>query len=151
MASGTSISSSIVVESIPSAIVEVCRQILSKLEYYSFSKEDIFAVHLALEEAFSNAITHGNKMDPGKEVKIDYSMDSDKVEISVADEGSGFEPESIPDPRFGKKLYEPEGRGLLLMQSYMDVVEFKERGNSVYMVRYKEKPPLTESQEQTQA
>jgi len=151
MASGASISSSIVVESVPSAIVEVCREILSKLEEYSFSKEDVFAVHLALEEAFSNAITHGSKMDPGKEIRIDYSMDSDKIKISVADQGDGFKPESIPDPRFGKKLYEPYGRGLLLMQSYMDVVGFNEQGNIVHMVRYKEKPPLSRSQVQIQA
>ncbi len=144
MAPETSIRSSIVVEGIPSAIVEVCRQILSKLEDFSFSKEDIFAVHLALEEAFSNAVTHGNKMDPRKEIRIDYSMDPDKIGISVTDQGNGFKPEAIPDPRFGKKLYEPDGRGLLLMQSYMDVVEFNEQGNTVHMIRYKEKPPLTE-------
>ena len=143
MAPETSVRSSIVVESIPFAVVEVCRQILSKLEDFSFSKEDTFAVHLALEEAFSNAVTHGNKMDPHKKVRIDYSMDLDKIEISVTDQGNGFEPEAVPDPRFGKKLYEPDGRGLLLMQSYMDVVEFNERGNAVHMVRYKEKPPLT--------
>ena len=142
---------SIVVESIPSAIAEACGQILPKLKDSNFGKEDIFAVHLALEEAFINAVTHGNKMDPGKSVKIDYSLSPDKIEISVTDQGEGFKPEDIPDPRFGKKLYEPDGRGMLLMQSYMDVVEFNEQGNSVYMVRYKEKPPLAKSRDQIHA
>ena len=145
MASKTPISCSMVVESRPSAVVEVCRQILSKLEDNSFSKDDIFAVHLTLEEAFLNAVKHGNKMDPTKKVKIDYSVDSDKIEVSVTDEGNGFEPESVADPRFGEGLFEPGGRGLLLMNSYMDVVKFNERGNSVYMARYKEKPHLTKS------
>lgn len=145
MESETPISNSIVVESIPSAITDVCRQILSKLDDYGFSKEDTFAVHLALEEAFSNAITHGNKMDPTKEIRIDYTMDPDKIEISVVDQGSGFKPETIPDPRFGRKLFEPDGRGLLLMQAYMDVVEYNEEGNAVHMVRYKEKPPFSGS------
>ena len=131
------------VESKPSAVVEVCKQILPKLEDNSFSKDDIFAVHLTLEEAFLNAVKHGNKMDLAKKVKIDYSVGLDKVEISVTDEGSGFDPESVVDPRFGTDLFEPGGRGLLLMNSYMDVVEFNERSNSVYMVRYKEKPYLT--------
>jgi serine/threonine-protein kinase RsbW len=141
---------SIAIESKPSAIAEVCKQILPKLEASKFSQEDIFAVHLALEEAFINAIKHGNKMDPNKEVKIDYLVSSDKVEISMTDEGKGFDPETVPDPRLGENLYKNEGRGLLLMQSYMDVVEFNKRGNSVRIVRYKEKPRLTETQKQAQ-
>jgi len=149
MVSKALISRSIVVESRTSAIVGVCEQILSKLEDNGFSKEDIFAVHLALEEAFLNAIKHGNKMDSAKNVKIDYSVGSDKVEISMTDQGDGFEPEAVADPRWGESLYKPEGRGLLLMNSYMDVVRFNKRGNSVYMVRYKEIPPLAKSQGQT--
>jgi len=133
---------SVVVESRPSAIGEVYRQILSKLQGNNFSEDDIFAVHLALEEAFINAVTHGNKMDPAKEVQIDYSVGSDKIEISIADQGEGFDPQQVPDPRVGENLYKPDGRGLLLINSYMDVVKYNERGNRVYMVRYKEKPEL---------
>ncbi len=150
MVSKAPISHSMVVESRTSAIVGVCEQILSKLEDNGFSKEDIFAVHLALEEAFLNAVKHGNKMDSAKRVKIDYSVGSDKVEISMTDQGDGFEPEAVADPRCGESLYKPEGRGLLLMNSYMDVVGFNERGNSVHMVRYKEIPPLKKSRGQTQ-
>jgi serine/threonine-protein kinase RsbW len=143
MASEAPNNCSIVVDSKPSAVVEVCEQILSRLEEHNFGKDDIFAVHLTLEEAFLNAVKHGNKMDPTKKVKIDYSVDSEKVEISITDEGAGFEPESVDDPRFGEGLYEPGGRGLLLMNSYMDIVKFNENGNTVHMVRYKEKPHLT--------
>jgi serine/threonine-protein kinase RsbW len=144
MVSKTPSNFSIVVKSNPSAVVEVCEQVLSKLEANGFGKDDIFAVHLALEEAFLNAVKHGNKMDSSKEVKIDYSVDFDKVEISLTDQGKGFEPGSVADPRFGEDLYKPGGRGLLLMNSYMDVVKFNESGNSLYMVRYKEKPRLSE-------
>ncbi len=140
---------SIVTKSRPLAIIKVCEQVLSDLEANGFSNDDIFAVHLALEEAFLNAVKHGNKMDPTKEVKIDYSVGLDKVEISMTDQGDGFEPEAIADPRWGESLYKPEGRGLLLMNAYMDVVKFNERGNSLYMVRYKEKPRLTKRQDKT--
>lgn len=143
MASEAPISCSMVVESKSSAVVDVCKQILSKLEAHNFGKDDIFAVHLTLEEAFLNAVKHGNKMDPTKKVKVDYSVDSDKVEICITDEGEGFEPDGVADPRFGSGLFEPGGRGLLLMNSYMDTVKYNERGNSVYMVRYKEKPDMT--------
>ena len=134
---------SMVVESKPSAIVEVCGRVLLEVEANNFSQEDLFAAHLALQEAFANAIKHGNKMDPRKQVKVEYSVDSDRIEICLTDEGDGFDPDSVPDPRHGQNVYKTEGRGLLLMHSYMDVVEFDERGNSVRMVRYKEKPRLT--------
>ena len=150
MASEAPINCSIVVDSESSAVVEVCKEILAKLEEHNFDKDDTFAVHLTLEEAFLNAVKHGNKMDPIKKVKIDYSVTPEKVEITITDEGKGFEPESVNDPRFGEGLYEPGGRGLLLMNSYMDIVKYSEHGNSVYMVRYKEKPGLTDDQSQIQ-
>lgn len=150
MVSKATINCSIVVKSRPLAIVGVYEQILSKLEANGFDEDDIFAVHLALEEAFLNAVRHGNKMDPTREVKIDYSVGLDRIEISIMDEGDGFSPASVADPRYGEGLYKPGGRGLLLMNSYMDMVKFNEKGNSLYMVRYKEKPRPTESQDQTE-
>jgi serine/threonine-protein kinase RsbW len=104
-----------------------------------------------LEEAFINAVRHGNKMDPAKGIKIDYSVALDKVEVAVTDEGSGFDPKAVPDPRYGENLYKPEGRGLFLMRSYMDEIGFNENGNSVSMVKYKEKLNPTKGENQTQA
>lgn len=151
MASRKPINRSMAVESTSSAIVAVYKRILSELKANKYKQEDIFAVHLALEEAFTNAITHGNKMNSDKEVKIDYSVGLDKFEISMMDEGEGFDPSAIPDPRYGENLYKINGRGLLLMHSYMDVVEFNDHGNGVRMVRYKEKPRLAKTQGQALA
>ncbi len=151
MASETPVTHSAVVESTSSAVSSVCESILSGLKANRFGEEDIFAVHLALEEAFINAVKHGNKMDAVREVRIDYSVAPDKVEVTVTDGGEGFDPNSVPDPRYGENLYKPEGRGLFLMRSYMDVVKFNERGNSVCMVKYKEKPNSTEDENQTQS
>ncbi len=150
MALETPISGSECVESEPSAINDIYGRIMSSLKGNGFSEEDIFAVHLAMEEAFLNAIKHGNKMDAGKKVRIDYSVGLDKVEISLTDQGEGFNPETVPDPRFGENLYKLAGRGLLLINSYMDVVEFNKHGNCVRMVRYKEKPDLNQSRILTQ-
>ena len=66
MASETSGHRSIVLESVPDAIVGACKQILSDLRANNFSEEDVFAVHLAVQEAFVNALKHGNKMDSTK-------------------------------------------------------------------------------------
>ncbi|MCK4293817.1 MAG: ATP-binding protein [Planctomycetes bacterium] len=151
MASKPPISCSMAVGSTLSASEDVCRGIMSRLEDCGFSREDLFAVHLALQEAFINAVRHGNKMDLNRQVKIEYSIDSDKIEITVADEGDGFDPQAVPDPRCGENLYKPGGRGLLLMCSYMDVVEHNQQGNSVCMVRHRERPPLTEDLRRKQA
>ncbi len=78
-------------------------------------------------------------MDPEKEIKIDYFANPDKVEICMTDEGGGFDTDSVPDPREGENVFKPDGRGLFLMRSYMDVVEHNECGNTVRMVRYKGK------------
>src|SRR5512137_871116 len=117
MALNTPISRSLVVSSTPSAVTEVYKMILPGLQANTFSEDDIFAIHLALEEGFINAVKHGNKMEPSKAIKIDYSIEPDKIEITMTDEGPGFDPEVIPDPRYGDNLYKPAGRGMLLMRS----------------------------------
>jgi serine/threonine-protein kinase RsbW len=140
MAAEMPVRCSVAVESRPSALEPSCQEILSTLEARGFSQDDIFAVHLALEEAFLNAVKHGNRMDPTKKVMIDYRVDPEKVEICMTDEGPGFDPGRIPDPRVGDNLYRSEGRGLLLIRSYMHTVEYSERGNSLRMVRCKSQP-----------
>jgi serine/threonine-protein kinase RsbW len=139
MALNMPISRSVVVSSTPAAVIDIVRQIVPSLQANNFTEEDVFAVHLAIEEAFINAVKHGNKMEQSKAVKIDYSIESDKIEICMTDEGEGFDPEVIPDPRYGDNLYKPAGRGMLLMRSFMDVVEYSKQGNSVRMIRYREK------------
>jgi serine/threonine-protein kinase RsbW len=128
------------VASDPSAIIEECKWVLSQLEANNFSPEDIFSVHLSLEEAFINAVKHGNKMDTHKGVRIDYSISPNKIEISMTDEGKGFKPDSVPDPRAGNNIYKTGGRGLFLIRAYMDKVEFNESGNCVRMVKHKTMP-----------
>ena len=140
MASVTPIRCSATVESKASGLVEPCQRILSALREKGFSDDDAFAVHLAMEEAFLNAAKHGNKLDPTKKVTIRYLVWDDRVEIEIADEGDGFNPEQVPDPRVGDNLYRPEGRGLLLIHAYMHQAEYNERGNCLRMVRYKDKP-----------
>ena len=137
---------SLVVESKPSAINDICREILSRVEESGYSKQDAFAVHLAIEEAFVNAIKHGNKMDSRRTVKIEYEAGPEGIEIWLTDEGDGFDPESVPDPRSGQNIYKPEGRGLLLIRSYMDEVSFNERGNRIHMVRYRQRPEAAEDE-----
>ncbi len=136
----TPMSCSVILESRPSAAEDVLKQILRALEEQGYTSDDVFAVHLAVEEAFVNAVKHGNKGDSEKTVKLEYSVDSEKVDIRMTDEGHGFNPEEVPDPRSDGNLFKPNGRGVLLIQAYMDEVRYNERGNEVFMVRYKNRP-----------
>jgi len=115
----------------------VCRQLLDTAEDNGFDSDDIFAIHLALEEALINAIKHGNRMDPEKQVTVEYTVTPEKFEVSITDDGSGFHPGDVPDPRNSENLSKPSGRGLLLMKEFMDVVEHNNSGNCVHMVKYK--------------
>jgi serine/threonine-protein kinase RsbW len=138
MASDAPIQYSVVVESRPSALAGLCRKILKGMQQWGFTQDDEFAVHLAVEEAFLNAVKHGNKMDPHKTVTVEYRIDGEKVDLRLTDQGEGFDPRAVPDPREGENLYRPEGRGLLLISAYMHIVEYNERGNGVHMIRYKD-------------
>ena len=124
------------VDSHPAAVEQTRQWLLSQLNQFEYGDDDVFAVQLAFQEAFYNAIKHGNKMAADKKVKIDFLIDPDRIEIAMTDTGSGFDPDAVPDCRVGENLYKTEGRGLLLMRSYMDIVEFNEIGNSVHMVRF---------------
>jgi len=97
------------------------------------SDQEIFSVRLALEEALVNAIKHGNQMDRSRKVFISYRFLSDSFEIQITDEGSGFDPEDVPDPTAIENLERPCGRGLMLMRHYMTKVDYNQRGNSVQM------------------
>jgi len=139
MVSDPSNHSLVVINGQSSAIEPVCKKMLGQLEDKAYSEEEIFAIHLALEEAFANAVNHGNKKDPEKEVKIEYTVGDDKVEISVSDEGEGFSPNEIPDPRCGDNLYKPGGRGIFLIKAFMDSVEYEDNGRRVHMIKKRSK------------
>jgi serine/threonine-protein kinase RsbW len=147
MALDTPTNSSVVVQSQPLALDGVYQQILSRLKQNDYSDDDIFAVHLAFEEAFLNAVKHGNKMNPSKTVTVEYTVNTEKTTIIITDEGKGFNPGGVPDPRLDENLYQPEGRGLLLINAYMDVVEYNDRGNRVYMARFRSQPDADAKQD----
>jgi len=139
MTSQIPMSESFEIASIPSEIEGICNKIIADMGNAKFSKDDVFAVHLALEEALINAVKHGNQMDPSKKVKVEYTINTNKIKITIEDEGRGFKPDEVPDPRLGENLYKYDGRGLLLIQSFMDQVEFNEYGNCLNMIRFKDR------------
>jgi len=117
----------------------VCVEILDAARQRAYHEDELFGVYLALEEAFMNAVQHGNSGDTEKRVRIESLVTSDKIDVSITDEGTGFNPNGLPDPRQGDNLYKCSGRGVLLIRAYMDIVEYNERGNCVHMVKFRDK------------
>lgn len=110
-------------------------RILRELTRCRYDVDTLFGIKLALEEAITNAIKHGNRNDASKRITIRYHVGRDRTVIMVRDEGCGFSPASVPDPTADENLERPNGRGLMLMHSYMNKVRFNERGNEVWMLK----------------
>ena len=79
---------------------------------------------LAVTEASTNAIIHGNKSDETKLIMIDVTKEDNQLIIRVKDQGKGFDPAKIPDPTESDNLLKDSGRGIYLMRVYMDDLKF---------------------------
>jgi serine/threonine-protein kinase RsbW len=99
----------------------------------AFTESEIFGIKLAVEEALVNAVKHGNQMDRSKCVLVVYRIAPGHFEITIRDEGPGFDPGDVPDPTAPENLERPCGRGLLLMRHYMNEVRYNATGNEVHM------------------
>jgi serine/threonine-protein kinase RsbW len=114
------------------------RAILDAIEENGYSEEAIFAIKLALEEALTNAVKHGNRSDPDKRVHVRFSVSQSKAVIIVRDDGEGFDPGGIPDPTEPDRLSLPSGRGIMLMRAYMTHVEYRRNGTELYLLKRNE-------------
>ncbi len=90
---------------------------------------------IALDEAFVNAVKHGNKYDTNKLVRITADLSAKEARFTIEDEGEGFEVTKIPDPCDPANLFKTSGRGVLLIYNIMDEVRYNERGNRLTMVK----------------
>jgi len=112
---------------------ELIDEVLGRLSQQQWSGTDYFSVQMALEEAVVNAIKHGNREIAEKKVHLDCRYSPTHVCIEIQDEGPGFNPANVPDCTDETHIELPCGRGLLLMRSFMNRVEYKGCGNVVVM------------------
>ena len=113
--------------------IEVQTEILKEVERHGFNPNSLFATRLALEEALVNAIKHGNKLDPKKRVIVEAKVTADRVEIEIEDQGPGFDRASVPDPTAEENLCKCSGRGILLIEAYMDKAKWDHGGRRLKM------------------
>jgi len=150
------------------ALVQQVRESLQGIR--SFSDNDRLRIGIALEEALLNSLYHGNlevsselrnddhsayerlarersMQEPysSRQIFVEVSLGSEEARLVIRDEGPGFNPGSVPDPTDPEFLERPSGRGMLLMRSFMDAIDYNESGNQVTMV--KKASPLPDVQE----
>jgi serine/threonine-protein kinase RsbW len=112
---------------------EVQERIVSLMEQNAWPMRDCFGVRLALEEALVNAIKHGNRMDPTKQVYIACKLSDQKITVVIEDQGDGFRLDEVPDPTEDENLDKPGGRGIMLIRSFMTSIEYNDKGNRMTM------------------
>jgi serine/threonine-protein kinase RsbW len=94
---------------------------------------------LAIREAMVNAVAHGNAYSPEKQVRLILETRPDAVRVTIIDQGEGFDLNKVPDPTKGENLMRESGRGLLLMQAFVDEFSVKRSaagGAEVVLVKY---------------
>ena len=111
-------------------------RVFGQLAVHVKDEEQLSKVKLALEEALSNAMRHGNGLKLSRKVMVRIVCDHGRIYLDVSDKGNGFNPKTVPDPtQSGYAENIPGGRGIFLMRKMMDSVEFYNGGRGVRMVK----------------
>jgi len=124
---------------VPSKLAEkepTIERLLGVLRDKNFIDRDAeMKARLCLDEVIVNAMEHGNKLDEAKTVRIELFASTSRWAIRVRDEGEGFEPQDVPDPDDPMSLFMESGRGVLLINSFMDEVHYYDGGRAVQLAK----------------
>lgn len=114
--------------------LKVVETLVDKLSKKLGVSDEVYGkILISTVEAVNNAILHGNKGDINKKVTVNISADGNVLDITVTDEGEGFEYGNLPDPTDPKNIENLHGRGVFLMRRLADSIEYNTSGNEVKM------------------
>jgi len=116
--------------------------VFAEAQALGLDEDDLYRVGIAIRECMVNAVVHGNRYNSRKKVHLKVERTADRLAIVIGDEGDGFDPKAVPDPLDAENLLRGSGRGVMLMQSFMDEFQISQRqpqGTEVKMVKYKAK------------
>jgi serine/threonine-protein kinase RsbW len=120
-------------------LVDLVQTVFESLaEQIGFDADSSHWMSVAIRESVTNAVRHGNKMDPDKRVTVRFELNGPEFLIYVEDQGDGFDPEKLPDPLAEENLLRANGRGIFFMKNFMDEVVYNfpsDRGTQVKMVK----------------
>lgn len=103
---------------------------------YSIGTEVYGNILIACLEAVNNAISHGNKLDPSKNVEVKFIIEENKLVVITKDMGEGFDYENVPDPTAPENIENIDGRGIFLMRQLSDGLQFHDDGRVSEMIFY---------------
>jgi len=97
--------------------------------------EAAYGFDMAVREAVTNAVIHGNKQDETKQVEVLFTETPEQAEIAVRDYGTGFDLANVPDPTVKENLMKTNGRGILFMNTFMDAIKWEKAADGGTVVR----------------
>ncbi len=108
-----------------------------------FDEDIIGNVAMSVREAAVNAVLHGNGYDPEKHICVSFETTPRVLAIRIADQGTGLDPESLPDPLAPENILSGSGRGIFLIRAFMDEVHFRQLspGNEITLIKYRVPQP----------
>ena len=118
-------------------------QLGERLEEHGWSDREMFQIRMSVEEAVTNAIEHGNRRDPHKQIRLRCGLDAAEFHLEVVDEGRGFCRDDVPDCTDSDRREAQRGRGIMLMESFMSDVEYVGCGNCIRLHRRRDDPKFT--------
>lgn len=124
----------------PMAIGDVSAGVNELLAIRQWSADEIMRVELAVQEALANAVRHGCRNDPSKQVQCCVALKAGEITIIVRDPGLGFDVTAVASPLEIGNLLKPSGRGVFLINQLMDSVEFTDGGRQVLMRKRRREP-----------
>jgi serine/threonine-protein kinase RsbW len=120
------------------AVAEAAAAVAGVVTRLSIDENAAFGIDMAVREAVTNAVLHGNKLDETRFVDVTIKISPASLEIKVHDQGPGFNPEAVPDPTKDENIMKTSGRGIFFMRNFMDEVDWvirPEGGTTVRMVK----------------
>jgi serine/threonine-protein kinase RsbW len=117
------------------AVAEAAEKAAQMVTQAGLGEDAAFGIDMAVREAVTNAVLHGNREDASKQVEVKFYYSPTSFEITVRDQGAGFDLGEVPDPTETDNLLKTSGRGILFMRTFMDEVEWARHPTGGTVVR----------------
>jgi serine/threonine-protein kinase RsbW len=121
------------------AIHEAAEAVSDAARRLGFAEDALFGIDLAVREAVTNAVLHGNRQDESVPFEVGLHGTDAGLVVTVRDRGAGFDPAGVADPTAEENLHKASGRGILFMRTFMDEVAWERPEGGGTLVRMTKK------------